>query len=203
MKKDIGKKEIFIERAEKKVDKILKAIDDLGKLSDSKRFDYSTEQCKQYFEVMRERINQIEKAFYGVYISKNDINAVDGPYNIRFSGNNNMENIMRKSKLLGLKTIPLQSNLLAVFADDTVTLFSDKEIYIEENASRLFMCSEFKSIDLRGVNTSICKRMRQMFAGSRAHLINLQDVDTSSVRDITDIFFCCRAEIIGISHFDS
>ena len=193
----------ILEKTEATVNRILKLIDEFGKLSDSKKYEYTNEQVEMCFNAIQKSIERAQKEFGRVYISKMDINSVEGPFHLSFKGNSNMKSILQKVKLIGFKTIQLQTDLLAVFMENSVILYSGKEIMLARNATEMFECTRFTSIDMRGVNTSNTICMKRMFANTFAEKIDLSGFNTANVYDMSQMFCGCQVQTLDLSSFDT
>lgn len=115
----------------------------------------------------------------------------------------NLEAYLNKITILGGIVTPLEKSLFAVELKDTISIVSDKNISINKNSTHVFSNSTFKTIDLRGLDTSDLESFYCMFQYCKAREINLTGLDVSNVIKMTNAFNSFCGKLVGFETLDT
>ena len=117
-----------------------------------------------------------------------------------------MEKAAAKGKMMGYEIHDFENGLVSFKAEHQVTIYSEKQITLPEDASLLWKDIPFLTINLKGVDTSNVKSMKGMFMGSpyayQVDEIDMSDCDVSKVTDLSFLFCNCTASKIKMFSVD-
>lgn len=138
-----------------------------------------------------------------VYIDRDFIRRFNTKRSIYFKSNVNISTLKSKVAMIGSKLSNPLANIYILENDSSIGVISDKQLTLKTNCKRLFADTDFKSIDLRGLNSSYVKNMTEMFEKARAESINLSTMNTSNVEKMKDMFKYTRVEKLDLSSFNT
>lgn len=136
------------------------------------------------------------------YLSRDFMQDINCTKHLEFKPNyENLENYINKASILGFNIQKVEKDVYIVNIKDTMILVTKNKICMPKYSNNLFEQTDFKSIDLKGLDSSKTIEMSGMFLNSYAEEIkNINKLDLSFVSSMRSMFAVNELKRIDLSN---